>query len=87
MTIELSPELEQLVEEQVKAGRFASTSAAVNAAVELMLSEEHVKKLADLRVLIDEGLADIEAGRFVNDFNLQDFLAARRREHDAKHGS
>lgn len=36
MTIDLSPELEKFVQQQVQTGRFASPSAAVNAAVEWM---------------------------------------------------
>ena len=86
MTIELAPELEQLVEEQVKAGVYPSPSAAVNAAVARMLAEQSAADIADLRALIDEGIADLEAGRVVEDFDLKGFLADCRREFDAKHG-
>jgi predicted transcriptional regulator len=43
--------------------------------------------LADLCALIDEGLADIEAGRIIEDFNLNEFLAERRRAHAEKRES
>jgi len=78
MTIELSPEPEQLVEEQVKAGRFTSPSAAVNEAVELMLGEGYEKKRAELLALIDEGLADLDAGRVV-EFTADEVIAECRK--------
>jgi antitoxin ParD1/3/4 len=86
MTIELSPDLAEFVEEQVKTGLYASPSEAVNAAVARMLAEQSPEELAELRALVDEGIADLDAGRVVTDFNLKDFLAEQRREFNARQG-
>ena len=87
MTIELSPELQLLVEEQVKAGHFASPSEAVNIALDHMLFEDYQKKRENLLAAIDEGLADADAGRCVDDFNLNNFLVQMRREYNARHST
>jgi len=87
MTIELAPELEQLVQEQVNAGLYPSSSAAVNAAVARMFAEESPEELAELRALIDVGLDDIKAGRIVENFDLKEFLAECRSEFSAKQAS
>jgi putative addiction module CopG family antidote len=86
MTIELSPDLADFIEEQVKTGIYESPSAAVNAAVARMLAEQSPEEVAELRALVEEGIADLDAGRVVTNFNLKDFLSEQRREFNAKQG-
>jgi antitoxin ParD1/3/4 len=85
MTIELSPDLAEFVEEQVKTGLYASPSEAVNAAVARMFAEQSPEELAELRALVAEGIADLEAGRIV-EFTAEDVIAECRKEYNAKHG-
>jgi putative addiction module CopG family antidote len=85
MTIELAPELEELIKQQVKTGVYASPSAAVNAAVARMFAEQSPEELAELRALIDEGIADADAGRF-SEFTAEDVIAECRKEYNAKRG-
>jgi antitoxin ParD1/3/4 len=66
MTITLTPEQRKWIETQVAAGHFASIEEAISIAVtELMLASEPESEaeLAELRRLIDQGDADIQAGR------------------------
>ena len=85
MTIELAPDLAEFVEEQVKTGLYASPSEAVNAAVARMFVEQSSEELAELRALVDEGIADLDTGRIV-EFTAEDVIAECRKEYNAKHG-
>ena len=58
MNISIEPELAKFIEEQVRAGRYGSADAAVNAAVSRLKAEEEL--LAD--DLDDEDVAAIEEG-------------------------
>jgi antitoxin ParD1/3/4 len=66
MTITLTPEQLKWLEAQVAAGHFASVEEAVQTAITDFMaaaSEETGEDLEHLRQLIDEGDADIAAGR------------------------
>ncbi len=61
MNVSLTKKLEKWVRDQVKGGNFETASEVVRDALrDAMLREE---KLAALRAAIDEGMADIKAGR------------------------
>lgn len=53
------------IEEQVESGRYATASDVIRAGLRLLENEE--TKLAQLRQFIAEGIADIDAGRVVED--------------------
>lgn len=64
MEVNLAPELEEYLRSQVENGRYISVDQATEAAVEtLMLQEGWEEDLARFKPEIDEGLADIAAGR------------------------
>jgi putative addiction module CopG family antidote len=86
MTIELAPGIQQLFDAQIKAGRFKSASDLVNQAVERFLIQEEDSKLDELRASIDEGLTDLDAGRF-SELSAEDIIALCRRDFNAKHGN
>jgi len=55
------PEADAIVARQIAKGNFATPDEAVRAGVELLEAQE--AELEELRALIDEGDADIAAGR------------------------
>ena len=73
MQIQLSAELQQYVDEQVRGGRYASPAAVVEQALIVLRNVENVQSAAedDLRREIALGLKDIEAGR-VSERNVED---------------
>ena len=78
MTITLTPEQLKWLEAEVAAGRFSSIEDAVRVAVADLMAikyEERDDELVRLRTLIDEGDADIAAGR-VHRYASADELAA-----------
>ncbi len=64
MTVTLPADLQAFVDEQVQMGNVAEVNAAVADAVRvLQQKKEYDEKLAALRAALDEGEADIAAGR------------------------
>lgn len=76
MMVELSDEAAQYVEEQVRAGRFASRQAAVEAAV-ARLRAGPLEDPDELRSLLHVGIAEVERGEF-DDTPIEDLIAERR---------
>jgi antitoxin ParD1/3/4 len=70
-SIQLSKQDAEFVEEQMKSGLYESADAVVTAALALLREQEE----ATLRVLIQEGIDDVEAGRVMS-FNSADELTA-----------
>ena len=62
----LSPDNKQFLDEIVAGGWFPSYEAALDAAVEALREKsEHIPTVPEEHAaLVDEGLADLEAGRF-----------------------
>lgn len=61
MNVHLTPELEQLVQNKVKTGRYNSASEVVREALRLM--EERDLAKAEIRKKIAAGVASAKAGR------------------------
>jgi antitoxin ParD1/3/4 len=57
MNISLTPELERLVDEKVKSGRYASASEVIREGLRLLEEQEALKqqRLAEVRWKIDRG--------------------------------
>lgn len=68
MSLTLTAELEQFVKDEVKKGAYASSSEYVRDLVrERYLRErDKAEKWAALDRTLDKGIADIEAGRFMD---------------------
>jgi antitoxin ParD1/3/4 len=64
MNVSLTPELEKMVDERVKSGRYTSASEVIREALRLLdrFDEAQRRGLADLNRRIDEGLAQAERG-------------------------
>ena len=68
MNISLTPELEKLVEDRVKSGRYTSASEVIREALRLLdrFDEAQQRALIDLNRKIDEGLAQAERGEVIS---------------------
>jgi antitoxin ParD1/3/4 len=64
-SVSLGEHFAAFVDEQVESGRYASASDVLRAGLRLLEHEE--AQLDHFRALIAEGLADIKAGRVVED--------------------
>lgn len=62
MTIELTAEQKQYVERQVATGKYASESALVQQALEVLQRRD--KRMAEVQAGVERGVADMEAGRY-----------------------
>jgi antitoxin ParD1/3/4 len=65
MNVSLTPELEQLVAEKVKTGRYTSASEVIREALRLLEEQDLLRQqhLAEVRQKIDRGLAQLDAGK------------------------
>ena len=65
MNVSLTPELETLVHNKVKAGRYTSASEVVREALRLMEERDQMQELhkASMREKIAAGMASLRAGR------------------------
>ena len=80
LTITMPSELAAVVRQAVETGEYASTSDVVRAALRdwKLKRARQIEELATLKTDIDEGLADITAGR-VKDFDKKRIVARGRK--------
>jgi antitoxin ParD1/3/4 len=66
LTVELPSYLVESLRDSVKAGAFASESAAIEALLKPWYGNEKIEEpdIETLRAFVAEGLADVDAGRF-----------------------
>jgi len=65
MNVSLTPELENLVNQKVKTGLYNSASEVLREGLRLLQQRDEMreKKLQALRIEIQKGIDDLEAGR------------------------
>jgi putative addiction module antidote protein, CC2985 family len=65
MNVSLTPELEAIVNKKVKSGLYNSASEVVREGIRLLQQRDEMreKKLESLRIEIQKGIDDLEAGR------------------------
>lgn len=84
MNVNLTPGLEQLVQEKVRSGLYNNQSEVVREALRLLADQDRVREahLESLRTALAEGLAQADRGELVDGpavvAELQDFLRSRR---------
>ena len=68
MNVHLTPELETLVQNKVKTGRYNSASEVVREALRLFEQRDRIRELQiqELQKKINEGLASLERGEGVD---------------------
>ena len=68
MNVSLTPELENLIQQKVKAGMYNSASEVIRAGLRLLQEHEEVKYLSleDLRYEVKKGLEQIKRGEVVD---------------------
>jgi len=66
MNVSLTPELESIINNKVKKGLYGSASEVVREAIRLLQQRDETQeaKLAALRIEIQKGIDDLEAGLF-----------------------
>jgi antitoxin ParD1/3/4 len=64
VNISLTPELERLVDDKVKTGRYASASEVIREGLRLLEEQDEVKqlRLAEVRRKIDRGIEQLDRG-------------------------
>jgi len=82
MSLNIRADLQRFIEEQVKAGRFATETEAVNVALEL-LREQQAADLGDwpideLRREVAKGIEQADRGEF-SDFSAEQVIADGRK--------
>ena len=85
MNVSLTPELEELIQERVRSGRYTSASEVVREALRLLEDRDELRRLriAELRTQVAAGLDSLEHGRLfdgdaVIDEIFDDLPAPRR---------
>ncbi|RYC17789.1 type II toxin-antitoxin system ParD family antitoxin [Ciceribacter ferrooxidans] len=79
--IQLNKRDEKFVEKQISSGLYDSAEEVVTAGLRLLRERDE----ADLRMLIQEGVDDVEAGRVHTYESAEEFLAdLQRAENDAQ---
>ena len=68
MNVSLTPELENLIAQKVRAGMYNSASEVIRAGLRLLQEHEEVKyfSLEDLRYEVKKGLEQIKRGEIVD---------------------
>lgn len=68
MNVSLTPELEKLIDDRVKSGRYTSASEVIREALRLLerFDDAQQRGLVDLNRKIDEGLAQAERGEVIS---------------------
>lgn len=67
MNVSLTPELEKMVDEKVKTGRYTSASEVIREALRLFSDYEEARQrgIAELNRKIEEGLAQADRGEVI----------------------
>ena len=68
MNVNLTPELERVVQEKVRSGLYNNQSEVVREALRLLVEQDRIRaaRLARLRSAVGEGLAQADRGELVD---------------------
>jgi Arc/MetJ-type ribon-helix-helix transcriptional regulator len=81
MQVTLTPEMQEFIARQVRAGHFASPDEAVNFFLAAAKAQETLgpgrEDVEELRALLDPAIAELDRGEFV-EFSAEDVIAERR---------
>ena len=87
MNVNLTPELERLVQNKVRSGRYNSASEVVREALRLFEERDRVRKIQiqELRKRINEGWASLERGEGMDGEEFFKALAREEKQRERKH--
>lgn len=79
MNVSLTPELEALVQEKVKSGRYHSASEVVREALRLLEEQDQLRavRLEEVRTKIAKGLASLDRGEGIDGEEARKRLRAK----------
>ena len=68
MNVSLTPELERMVADKVRSGRYTSASEVIREALRLLEEQDHLKQsnLVAVRQKIDRGLKQLDNGQTIS---------------------
>jgi antitoxin ParD1/3/4 len=80
VNISLTPELEQMVDNKVKSGRYASASEVIREGLRLLEEQEQLKqqRLSEVRRKIDRGIEQLDRGLGISRTEARARLRQRR---------
>lgn len=84
MTVILSPELEQLIEEKIRTGEYPSAEAIVCTAIAQLFEGEEDFAPGELEAMIQIGLDELDRGEFRDGKAVFDDLRKRSVEHQTR---
>jgi antitoxin ParD1/3/4 len=86
MNISLTPELERLIQEQVKKGRYSSVSEMVGESLRLLWERDRIreKRVAELRQKIQVGIEELNRGEGIDGEEVFDEIEADIRRIEAQ---
>lgn len=79
MTVRLSPELEKLIQEKVRAGIYSSPEEMVQAGISRLLQDREEFEPGELDALVELGLKELDAGKGIDAAGVFNDLGERSR--------
>ncbi len=87
MNVSLTPELEGLVAAKVESGMYSSASEVIRAGLRLLQERDQIReeKLDWLKIEIQKGIDDLEAGRYRDGREVMSEITGRLLELKRRH--
>ncbi|HEY8751142.1 MAG TPA: type II toxin-antitoxin system ParD family antitoxin [Tepidisphaeraceae bacterium] len=84
MHVQIKPELQRFMDDQIKSGLYESSDDMINAALATLQAREDLssQEIEELRAEVDEGIAEADRGEFV-DFTAETIIARCRAKSDS----
>jgi len=85
MEVQIRPELQRFIEDELNSGRYDSADDMINAALATLQSQGELsaEEMEDLRAEVDIGIAEADRGDFV-EFTAEDIIARCSAQRDAQ---
>ena len=82
MNVSLTPELEELITQKVRSGRYTSASEVIREGLRLLEEQDQIrqKRLEAIREKIDRGLAQLDNGEGIPDDQVRVLLERHKKK-------
>ena len=83
MNVSLTPELEQMVQEKVQSGRYASVSEVIREGLRLLAEQDELRqlRLSQVRTKIDRGVEELHRGLGISGKDARERLQRAKTKH------